>query len=184
MFKQPSSSPPTLRASAARAVDLTKMYGTGDAVVHALDGVDVDVEFERGRFTAIMGPSGSGKSTLMHCLVGLDVPTSGHAFVGDHELGLLRAVGMRRRQVRSMIRSEAVIIALSGAVVGILIGTALGAALASALRDDNVTTVAVPIPSLMAFLILSGLLGLAAAAAGWPARRAAKLNVLAAIAAD
>jgi putative ABC transport system permease protein len=103
-------------------------------------------------------------------------------FERTHEIGLLRAVGMRRRQVKSMIRSEAVIIALFGAVVGIVIGTALGAALASALRDDNVTTIAVPIPSLIAFLLLSALLGLAAA--GWPARRAAKLNVLAAIAAD
>jgi putative ABC transport system ATP-binding protein len=94
MFKQPSSSPPTLRASAARAVDLTKTYGTGDAVVRALDGVDI--EFERGRFTAIMGPSGSGKSTLMHCLAGLDVPTSGHAFVGDHEIGLLGDAGLTK----------------------------------------------------------------------------------------
>ena len=52
----------------AQAVDLTKVYGEGDAAVRALDGVSV--EFARGRFTAIMGPSGSGKSTLMHCLAG------------------------------------------------------------------------------------------------------------------
>ena len=60
---------------AARAIELTKTYGSGDAAVHALDGVDV--EFERARFTAVMGPSGSGKSTLMHCMAGLDNPTSG-----------------------------------------------------------------------------------------------------------
>jgi putative ABC transport system ATP-binding protein len=57
---------------AARAVALTKTYGKGDAIVRALDGVNVD--FERGRFTAVMGPSGSGKSTLMHCMAGLDTP--------------------------------------------------------------------------------------------------------------
>ena len=72
-------------APAARAVDLTKIYGKGDAVVRALDGVSV--EFERGRFTAVMGPSGSGKSTLMHCMAGLDVPTAGQRFVGDQEIG-------------------------------------------------------------------------------------------------
>jgi putative ABC transport system ATP-binding protein len=59
---------------AARAVDLAKIYGTADAAVRALDGVNL--ELERGRFTAVMGPSGSGKSTLMHCLAGLDAPTS------------------------------------------------------------------------------------------------------------
>ena len=78
---------PRSASPAARAVDLTKSYGTGDAVVRAVDGVDV--EFERGRFTAVMGPSGSGKSTLMHCMAGLDVPTSGRTFVGDQEVGLL-----------------------------------------------------------------------------------------------
>ncbi|MGA2011845.1 MAG: ABC transporter ATP-binding protein [Solirubrobacteraceae bacterium] len=78
--------------SAAHAVDLTKIYGKGDAVVRALDGVDV--EFEQGRFTAVMGPSGSGKSTLMHCMAGLDAPTSGHSFVGDHEIGLLDDAGL------------------------------------------------------------------------------------------
>jgi putative ABC transport system ATP-binding protein len=77
---------------AARAVALTKTYGKGDVVVRALD--EVNVEFERGRFTAVMGPSGSGKSTLMHCMAGLDTPTSGHTFVGDHEIGLLDDAGL------------------------------------------------------------------------------------------
>jgi putative ABC transport system ATP-binding protein len=75
-------------STAARAIDLVKTYGKGDAVVRALAGVSV--EFERSQFTAVMGPSGSGKSTLMHCLAGLDVPTSGHAFVGAQDVGQLR----------------------------------------------------------------------------------------------
>jgi putative ABC transport system ATP-binding protein len=75
------------RRPAARAVDLTKSYGRGDATVTALGGVSVG--FARGRFTAVMGPSGSGKSTLMHCMAGLDTPTSGHAFIGDEEIGQL-----------------------------------------------------------------------------------------------
>jgi putative ABC transport system ATP-binding protein len=70
--------------AAARAVDLTKVYGEGDAEVRALDGVSVG--FEAGRFTAIMGPSGSGKSTLLHCMAGLDTPTSGRVFIGDVDL--------------------------------------------------------------------------------------------------
>jgi putative ABC transport system ATP-binding protein len=71
-------------AAAARAVELTKQYGSGDARVVALDAVSV--EFEAGAFTAIMGPSGSGKSTLLHCMAGLDVPTSGNVYIGDVEL--------------------------------------------------------------------------------------------------
>ena len=73
--------------SAARMSGGSKIYGTGDTEVRALDGVDV--EFERGRFTAIMGPSGSGKSTLMHCSAGLDDLTSGTVHIGDVELGSL-----------------------------------------------------------------------------------------------
>jgi putative ABC transport system ATP-binding protein len=77
---------------AAHAVDLTRIYGRGDGVVRALDAVSV--EFDRGRFTAVMGPSGSGKSTLMHCMAGLDAPTSGRAFVGDQDVGLLDDDGL------------------------------------------------------------------------------------------
>ena len=73
---------------AARAVDLTKVYGAGDTKVVALDQVSVD--FTAGRMTAIMGPSGSGKSTLMHCLAGLDDVTSGQVYIGDVVLGSLK----------------------------------------------------------------------------------------------
>jgi putative ABC transport system ATP-binding protein len=72
---------------AARALDATKIYGSGDTRVVALD--DVTVELPGGRFTAIMGPSGSGKSTLMHCLAGLDNLTSGQVFIGDTDLTTL-----------------------------------------------------------------------------------------------
>ncbi|MBV9416603.1 MAG: ABC transporter permease [Solirubrobacterales bacterium] len=103
-------------------------------------------------------------------------------FERTREIGLLRAVGMRRRQVKAMIRSESVIIALFGAVTGIVVGTGLGLALASALRDNGVTNLAVPVGTLIAFLIVSAGLGLIAAT--WPARRAANLDVLAAIASE
>jgi putative ABC transport system permease protein len=103
-------------------------------------------------------------------------------FERTREIGLLRAVGMKRRQVREMIRSESVIVALFGAVTGILIGTGLGLAASSSLRNNSVTNVAVPVPKLIGFLILSILLGLAAAR--WPARRAANLDILTAIGAD
>ncbi|MCA1004118.1 ABC transporter ATP-binding protein [Rhodococcus hoagii] len=78
---------PTETTVAARAVNLTKVYGSGDTQVHALAGVSA--EFARGEFTAIMGPSGSGKSTLMHCLAGLDAATSGAVLIGATDLTTL-----------------------------------------------------------------------------------------------
>ena len=70
--------------AAARAINLRKVYGSGDTQVAALDGVTV--EFRPGQFTAIMGPSGSGKSTLMHCLAALDDATSGEVYIGEADL--------------------------------------------------------------------------------------------------
>ncbi|WP_456869749.1 MULTISPECIES: ABC transporter ATP-binding protein [unclassified Geodermatophilus] len=84
----PGEPPAPVSSAAVRATGLTKVYGSGDARVLALDGVDVD--FARGGFTAIMGPSGSGKSTLMHCLAGLDTATDGQVFLGGTELTRLR----------------------------------------------------------------------------------------------
>jgi putative ABC transport system ATP-binding protein len=80
------SAPPSSGA-AVRTVDAIKVYGQGETVVRALDGITV--EMVRGHFTAIMGPSGSGKSTLLHCIAGLDRLTSGQVFIGDTELGSL-----------------------------------------------------------------------------------------------
>ncbi|MER7406533.1 ABC transporter ATP-binding protein [Streptomyces sp. NPDC000070] len=73
---------------AARATDLSKIYGQGETQVVALDRVSVD--FRQAEFTAIMGPSGSGKSTLMHCVAGLDTFSSGSVRIGDTELGSLK----------------------------------------------------------------------------------------------
>ena len=99
------------------------------------------------------------------------------------EIGLLHAVGMKRRQIRAMIRSEAVILALFGAIIGIVVGTGLGAALSHSLeKSQEITVVSIPFPSLVVFVVIAAFLGLAAAS--WPARRAAKLDVLAAIAAE
>ena len=69
---------------AARSSGATKIYGSGETEVRALDGIDV--AFPKGRFSAIMGPSGSGKSTLMHCMAGLDDLTTGKVFIGDTDL--------------------------------------------------------------------------------------------------
>jgi putative ABC transport system ATP-binding protein len=77
----------TTVAGAAGAYDAHKFYGKGDNLVRALDGVTI--EFEAGRFTAIMGPSGSGKSTLMHCLAGLDYLSSGTVHIGGVQLASL-----------------------------------------------------------------------------------------------
>ena len=79
---------------AARVRNLTKTYGSGDALVRALD--DVSLDLEEGEFTAIMGPSGSGKSTLMHCCAALDRGDSGEVWIGDHELGRLKDKDLTR----------------------------------------------------------------------------------------
>jgi putative ABC transport system ATP-binding protein len=102
--------------AAARAVAATKAYGAGETAVRALN--DVTVEFDQGRFTAIMGPSGSGKSTLMHCLAGLDRLTSGQVFLGDVELGSLpdtKLTLLRRERAGFVFQSFNLLPALTAA---------------------------------------------------------------------
>jgi putative ABC transport system ATP-binding protein len=85
---------------AARVTHLTKTYGSGDALVRALDDVSLDVY--AGEFTAVMGPSGSGKSTLMHCCAALDRADSGSVFLGDQDLTQLKdkaLTKLRRDQI-------------------------------------------------------------------------------------
>jgi putative ABC transport system ATP-binding protein len=72
---------------AARTAELTKTFGTGTAAVNALRGVTLEID--TAKFTAIMGPSGSGKSSLLHCMAGLDRPTSGKVFIGETDLTAL-----------------------------------------------------------------------------------------------
>ncbi len=90
----------TITGLAARAVGVTKAYGTGPTAVTALDDISVDIR--RGRFTAIMGPSGSGKSTLMHALAGLDTVDTGEVWLGETALTTLSDKGLadlRRNRV-------------------------------------------------------------------------------------
>ena len=101
---------------AARAADITKVYGQGDAAVRALDGITV--EFEPGQFSAIMGPSGSGKSTLMHCMAGLDTITSGQVYVGAVELSSLNdkeLTRLRRDQIGFIFQSYNLVPTLTAA---------------------------------------------------------------------
>jgi putative ABC transport system permease protein len=149
-------------------------------------GVQTRAQFEQSQQAAVDKELGLVYVLLalaiVVALIGIVNTLMLSVFERTRELGLLRAVGMKRRQVRSMIRSEAVIIALFGAVIGVIIGTALGVAFAASLKQQGITEIAIPITSLVGFLILAAVLGLGAAS--WPARRAAKLDVLAAIAAQ
>ena len=100
--------PSASRGIVIQAVDLVKNYGTGSNMVHALRGVNVS--FERGKFTAIMGPSGSGKSTLMHTLAGLDSATSGHILFGGADLTRMddkQLTLLRRHKIGFIYQAEA-----------------------------------------------------------------------------
>jgi putative ABC transport system permease protein len=99
-----------------------------------------------------------------------------------HEVGLLRAVGMSRRQLRTMIRLESVLITVFGAILGMLLGAAFGAGLVTALEDQGLTDLAFPVGSMIGFTVAAVVIGVLAAVL--PARRAARLDVLSAVAAD
>ncbi|MFL6164306.1 MAG: ABC transporter ATP-binding protein [Jatrophihabitantaceae bacterium] len=111
---------------AARMIDATKIYGSGDTIVRALD--NITTEFPAGQFTAIMGPSGSGKSTLLHCLAGLDRLSSGRVLIGEIDLSTLNDKQMtliRRQRIGFVFQSFNLVPTLT-AQENILLPLALG----------------------------------------------------------
>jgi putative ABC transport system permease protein len=174
---------------------LLRTADSGGAVTKAVTGglkaypnlkIQTRAEFEKSQQAMVNQLLGLVYALLalavLIALIGIVNTLMLSVFERTHEIGLLRAVGMKRRQVRAMIRSESVILSLFGAIIGVVIGTALGTAFAASLKQQGITDIVIPVTSLVVFLVLSGFLGLGAAS--WPARRAAKLDVLAAIATD
>lgn len=103
-------------------------------------------------------------------------------FERTHEIGLLRAVGMSRRQLRRMVRLESVTISAFGALLGVGVGVAFGWAVVSTMRDEGIEVLRIPVAQLALYVVLAALVGVLAAL--WPARRAARMDVLAAIATE
>lgn len=120
--------------------------------------------------------------SLIVALIGIVTTLGLSVFERIRELGLLRAVGMTRRQVRSMVRWEAVILSLFGAVIGLVLGTIFGSALIQALKSEGINTLSIPVLNLAIIAIAAAVAGVLAAV--WPARRAARLDILKAIATD
>jgi putative ABC transport system permease protein len=182
-FRQPHPAAVLLRTSGSPGVET--------AVTRALAPyADVQVQ-TRAQFEQAQVSSVNQLLGLVYALLALAVLIALIGIVNTlmlsvlertREIGLLRAVGMRRPQVRGMIRSESVILATFGAVIGIVMGTLMGLALVGSLRQQGITETTVPVTRLVLFLVLAALLGLVAAS--WPARRAARLDVLAAIATE
>jgi putative ABC transport system permease protein len=96
------------------------------------------------------------------------------------EIGMLRAIGAQRRQVRRTIRLESLLIALFGAILGLVIGVTFGALFTHTLRSQGLTTISIPWTQVVLFLVIAGVVGVVAAL--WPAVRAARTKPLAAIA--
>ena len=119
---------------------------------------------------------------LVVALVGIANTLTLSVFERTHEIGLLRAVGMTRRQLRRVIRWEAATIALYGAIIGVALGLAFGVALSVAIPDEIIDRVAVPGGQIVALVLVAVAFGLLAAV--FPSYRAGRMNVLEAIAAD
>jgi putative ABC transport system permease protein len=170
-----------------RAADtsLTDVRKAVESVTASYPGVDI---MDRDEFSKQMAAPFNQMLALVYALLGLAILI---ALLGigntlalsimerTRELGLLRAVGMTRRQLRSMVRWESVIIAVQGTLLGLLIGVFLGWAFVRALDDQGITVFHVPVTSLAVVVLLGAMAGMVAAML--PGRRAAKLDVLRAV---
>ncbi|MGH9166024.1 MAG: FtsX-like permease family protein, partial [Acidimicrobiales bacterium] len=169
---------PGTRPAAARRVV--------DRAVAAFPGIDVA---DQDEFKAQVAGQVDQILNLFYALLGLAIviallgivnTLALSVFERTRELGLLRAVGTSRRQVRAMVRIEGAIIATLGAVLGLVVGLVVALAMLASLRDQGITETTVPVARLALFVVLAAAAGLAAAAL--PARRAAGIDILAAIA--
>ena len=135
--------------SVLRLVDVTRTHGSGEAEVHALQGISLSVA--AGELVAVMGPSGSGKSTLLHLAGGLDTPTTGHVLVEDTDLGSLsrkQLAQVRRRSVGYVFQDFNLVPALTAAENVALPRELDGASSRSARKDALVALEEVGIPEL------------------------------------
>jgi len=179
-----------------RTVYVTAQPGTDRAALSAaLDKVVADLPTvsvnDQAEFAAEQRQPIDRLLFIVYALLGLAVVIAVLGIVNTlalsvieriREIGLLRAVGLSRRQLRTMLRLEAVAIALLGAVLGIVVGLAFALALQRSLADDGLDVLAVPGAQLVGFVLVAGLVGVLAAL--WPGRRAARLDVLRAIATE
>ena len=129
--------------------------------------------------------------TLIYALLGLSVVIAVLGVINTlglsviertREVGLLRAVGLSRGQLRTMIRLESIVIAVFGALLGVAMGVAFGVSLVEALKDQGITDLSIPWVQLVLFVVAAAVVGVVAAV--WPGRRAARLDVLKAIATE
>jgi putative ABC transport system permease protein len=119
---------------------------------------------------------------ILIALLGIANTLALSIFERTRELGILRAVGMTRSQLRSTTRWESVIIALQGTVLGLIVGIFFGWSLVRALHGKGIDQFSLPVTSLILVIVLAGVAGVVAAI--WPGRRAAKLDVLRAVSAE
>lgn len=174
-----AASPDVSAAEARSAVeDVARAYPNVQVLdqTEAKEDAAAQIDQLLGLVTALLALA------LVIALLGITNTLALSVFERTRELGLLRAVGMTRRQTRSMIRWEAVIISIMGALIGIVIGAFFGWALVQALEGEGITEFAVPAGQLVFYFVLAGIAGVLAAIP--PARRAARLNVLEAIATE
>ena len=183
--------PPTDRTVyvvAEPGTDRTALAAALDAAVADLPTVTVN---DQATFAAEQRAPIDQLLFIVYALLGLAVVIAVLGIVNTlalsviervREIGLLRAVGLSRRQLRTMLRLESVAIALLGAVLGVVLGLAFAVALQRSLVDDGIDVLAVPGGQLAGFVVLAAVVGVLAAV--WPGRRAARLDVLRAIATD
>jgi putative ABC transport system permease protein len=135
-----------------------------------LDNLNGEIDTILGLFYALLALA------VVIALLGIANTLALSIFERTRELGLLRAVGMNRSQVRSSVRWESIIIAVFGTTLGLAVGTFFGWAIVRSLADQGIDTLTVPVGSLVVVTVIAGIAG--ALAAVMPARRAAKLDVL------